>query len=747
MNARPHPIDRWIAAVCARPWISLTACVAIALAAGVGMSRLRIVTDGRILQPASSAFVQNEREHEARFGASNDLLLLVDRPDPGAPRVDDAEGFARLAMLHDRVAAVPGVISHRVLDASALPVLLETAATIRVVTYRDQDPALDAATLRERLRDHALGRGLLLDPSGQRATMLIPIDPDGDRTRIVGDIQRTVAAMPDDGWRRRLLGQDLSEIVLAERVQRDLLALIPLVIAIMALILAIALRCVAGVVAPLLNAGLCIVATVGALGLIGMPITILTSMVPVLLTTFAVTDDVYLIGRLRRHLGDLATVAALQRTYRELLPSIVATHLTTAVGFLTFLFATQGPIADFGLALSIGMCFGFVFSAVFLPAILVVMPRRWLGDADAGVARIAIPSGPLPCAAAIVVAAILIAGIGRLRIHDAWTENFAASEPMVEAERDFNRSFWGASATRLLVDGGRDGRFHADEGLALLARLAADPALARLSAHPVSLLDLVAAPPRDSALSVGERLLLAESYDPGLLRRAVTADGRFASVVLWRGDNDYAANTRFLADADVAARDFARDADVAVRICGAVPVGHDVVAAAVSGQAASLATAWGGVCLLTWAILRSLPQAIGVASCAGISAAATYGFMGWVGMPLGVATSMFGAQLIGVGVDFAIHVAAELGAPPRPADQAGLRRALDRVAPAVLANAAILGLGFSVLMASSLLPNARLGLLMLVGCSINAALAVLVLPTLSSAAIRKAQPCIVPAAA
>jgi uncharacterized membrane protein YdfJ with MMPL/SSD domain len=33
-----------------------------------------------------------------------------------------------------------------------------------------------------------------------------------------------------------------------------------------------------------------------------------------------------------------------------------------------------------------------------------------------------------------------------------------------------------------------------------------------------------------------------------------------------------------------------------------------------------------------------------------------FAFMGWVGMPLGVATSMFSAMTIGIGVDYAIHL-------------------------------------------------------------------------------------------
>jgi hypothetical protein len=85
--------------------------------------------------------------------------------------------------------------------------------------------------------------------------------------------------------------------------------------------------------------------------------------------------------------------------------------------------------------------------------------------------------------------------------------------------------------------------------------------------------------------------------------------------------------------------------------------------------------------------------------------------MGWLGVPLGVATSMFCAITLGVGVDYAVHLlAAHDRARRAGADRPGYA-ALAAAGPAIVSDAAAIGLGFGLLAASRVPANARLGML------------------------------------
>jgi predicted RND superfamily exporter protein len=115
-----------------------------------------------------------------------------------------------------------------------------------------------------------------------------------------------------------------------------------------------------------------------------------------------------------------------------------------------------------------------------------------------------------------------------------------------------------------------------------------------------------------------------------------------------------------------------------------------------------------------------------------------YGIMGWIGMPLGVATSMFSAIALGTGVDLAIHWLAAFRL------QSKLKSNwIERICAAarlsgsgIMVNAVVLLLGFAVLTLSACPPNRRLGILMVVnllGCLFST---IVILPAATAIAFR-----------
>jgi predicted RND superfamily exporter protein len=111
-----------------------------------------------------------------------------------------------------------------------------------------------------------------------------------------------------------------------------------------------------------------------------------------------------------------------------------------------------------------------------------------------------------------------------------------------------------------------------------------------------------------------------------------------------------------------------------------------------------------------------------------------FAVMGWSGMPLGIATSMFAGMTLGMGVDFSIHLlerfqfARERGQGVAEA----VVEAVSRVGPAVIINALAVTAGFGVLMISQVPANARLGALVVLGVVNCLVATLLVVPVLLS---------------
>jgi predicted RND superfamily exporter protein len=109
-----------------------------------------------------------------------------------------------------------------------------------------------------------------------------------------------------------------------------------------------------------------------------------------------------------------------------------------------------------------------------------------------------------------------------------------------------------------------------------------------------------------------------------------------------------------------------------------------------------------------------------------------YAFMVLVGIEFGPVTATLAAVVIGVGVDYTIHVTHRFGEFRREGlsvDDA-VTRTLGTTGSALLASAITTSLGFAVLTQSSLIPFQQLGWLTLVAIAGSALVSVLVLPSM-----------------
>jgi len=172
---------------------------------------------------------------------------------------------------------------------------------------------------------------------------------------------------------------------------------------------------------------------------------------------------------------------------------------------------------------------------------------------------------------------------------------------------------------------------------------------------------------------------------------------------------------------------------VELDFAGDVAVSQALIEAIVSTQLRSVALCLVGIALfaallgrsLRWGVLCVLPSSIAVVAVLAV--------MGVFGVPLGVATSMFAAMTLGVGVDYAIHLLERLRKNRRRglAAREALIDAARVTVPAMAIDAGAVILGFGVLLGSQVPANARLGGVLVVSMGTCLAVTLLLLPALS----------------
>ncbi|MCP4589502.1 MAG: MMPL family transporter [bacterium] len=171
-----------------------------------------------------------------------------------------------------------------------------------------------------------------------------------------------------------------------------------------------------------------------------------------------------------------------------------------------------------------------------------------------------------------------------------------------------------------------------------------------------------------------------------------------------------------------------------LEFAGDIAVSQTLIKAIVTTQVGSLLVSLVGILVVTTILGRSLIWGVlAVLPCA-FAVLVNFAVMGWVGVPLGVATSMFAGMTLGIGVDYAIHFLERYRmARARGLEQSEARAdAITHTGPAVLIDALAVALGFGILMLSQVPANARLGGLVVLSIAGCLAATLLLLPALLS---------------
>ena len=219
---------------------------------------------------------------------------------------------------------------------------------------------------------------------------------------------------------------------------------------------------------------------------------------------------------------------------------------------------------------------------------------------------------------------------------------------------------------------------------------------------------------------------------PQRLHQVVDTNNWRSVTTIFLKDANFVDTARLMADIREYERQKLAPQGIQLGFAGDVAVSQSLIRGIVTTQLQSLFWSLVGIYAVTALLGRSwrwggycvLPSTLAVVI--------NFAMMGWLGIPLGVATSMFAGMTLGIGVDFAIHVLEGYSTA-----QAGglsstdaLSRSLALTGPPVLVNTLAVSLGFGVMLLSQVPANARLGLLVVVGL-VNCFFAtVLLLPAL-----------------
>ncbi|MEE9598416.1 MAG: MMPL family transporter [Acidiferrobacterales bacterium] len=428
-------------------WWLILLSIAVTVAAGSGARFLEFTTDYRVFFSKENPQLQAFEELQDVY-SKNDNVLFVIAPKDG--RVFTRETLAAVEWLTEAAWQLP--YSSRVDSITNFQYTYADADDLVVSNLIENADTFSNEQLAH-VKEIALAEPLLVNRlisprthvTGVNATIILPGKGLHEVPEVVAKARELVdqAKAKDPNIDIYLTGMVMMNNAFPEATQNDLASLVPLMYLVVIVVLALTLRSVSGTILTVVVTMMSVVTAMGLTGWLGIKMTPPSASAPTIILTLAIADSVHILVTLLTEMrGGKGKYEAIAEALRVNVQPVFLTSLTTVIGFLSMNFSDAPPFRDLGNIVAMGISAAFIYSVLFLPAAMAVMPlhvkRRPVGTAGMDrFAEFVIQNRRRLLWGMTLVILVLVAFIPRNQLNDQFVEYFAESIPF-RTDTDFS---------------------------------------------------------------------------------------------------------------------------------------------------------------------------------------------------------------------------------------------------------------------------------------------------------------------
>ncbi len=738
MSSHPNPnraiLTRWLR----HRRVVLTFLTLLVLTMLPGLLQLETDNSPKVFFVEDSEGLRQYDEHRRIFGSDVTLRLLIE-----GPRLWSPESLVWMAEIERQIAELPGVLQ---------------VSSLHGHHRRFGWPPEDIDAFRSSAAGNSLDRGAgWISADGHLVTLLVQIEPlPSDANSDLLDALNRIIADPPPGLVCRVLGLPVLNRELDESSKEIETVFFPLLILFTVVLLGWVLRRASEVVASLLFVGLCQLLVMATIGYMGVRLNMVLAILPPLLFVIALATAVHVVLYLRRApAGDEPSEARVARVFRAKGWALLWTGITTVIGFASLAISPLAPVRSLGIWAAIGLGLTTFCAFVCFPPILATLGFGTASATSSWEGRWARRGKALgrwshTHRAAVLLIAALISGVALLGVPQIQTASnalhyLAPDHPLRSGIERLESHGIGVAAVELVIhmpasNGGAPPAFTSAIEVDRLADLGTEleqlpDVFGVVSAGTVLRDALRHVPTTPTNVHMRQQMALAGlqgDVEGKRVLNALLTEGRLAAHA-----------TVFVKTSDI------EDLDHLNQKISELSLGHFPEATVeTTGQypllleaqkhlISTLATSLGLTLLVIAFVLRLVLPSFRLALLALLPnlwpVVGVFGYMGWVGVPLDIASVMTASVVLGLAVDDSIHT---LGHFRRLAPVHGSRAAVEETlfatAPAYVLTACILIAGFGVCALSSFAPIARFGGLSAIAIGLALVGDLLLLPALLS---------------
>ncbi|MBM3240131.1 RND family transporter [Candidatus Poribacteria bacterium] len=710
-----------------------------------GLTKINMVTDPETMLPEGDPAVAAFDEVDETFGGAEFVLVIMDMGE-----VFTAGALREIDRLTDDLERVKGVSS--VLSITNIEQIKGVEGGIEVVELIEEIPGSE--TELQKLKNRVLSdddyAGQIVSQNGKIALVMVQLLPNADKESIIRDIKEVIQKLGLDE-KAYLTGEPIFDQEMDKIIGGDMSRLLPLAILVMVAILYFSFRNIRGIVLPILMVIVTVIWTVGLMGYLGVPFSPISNIMPIILISYGIADAIHIFTRYREELSSESDKwKSLTRTAVVIGLACFLTSFTTMIGFISNCTSSLRLIKDFGLFTAIGVGIAFIITfTLFLAFLFLLRPHRREIDKKRKVflegilgkwANFIVSRAKMVLVAGGLLVLLAIVGIPLMSTETDFVNFFKPDSPIRLSINTMKENFGGVDIIQVVVKG----NIQDPKVLQAMENFQNEIDKIEILGKPTSIVNFLRKTNKalhegkpeyeilpETEEEVAQYLLLLSMGGSDELDNVLSFDYDRALIQARMASYKSSERDKMIHEVEKAiAKHFSSDDEVV--LTGSPVLGFRMNQLMVNGQLQSLAVSILAILVVMIILSRSLTYGTFCTVPVTLTVVLNFGIMGWFKIPLDVASATIASIAIGMGIDYAIHFFnryKEERAIGKSAEES-VKITISNTGQGIFYNAAAVGLGFLVLIFSSMPPMGRFGLFIALTMFFTSTISMTILPAL-----------------
>jgi len=579
---------------------------------------------------------------------------------------------------------------------------------------------------KNKLLSTKLYKNMIFSPDSKVAGIIINLEDDCNNSEVYKEIKNIIAV--NKSSEEIFIAGEPSVLALLEiTMVNNLIYLIPIVIIVIILILFFSFHSLRGVFLPLLTVIISTMITLGIMGYLKIEMSILSTILPVVLIASGSAYGIHLINRyyedIVNHLGKKEAI------FETIIHSGLAVFLagiTTVIGFASLSISNLEIIRTFGLVSALGILIALIFSILFIPAIMMIMPiPRTKKTKEGGsfgniflmnFASFIFENKRIIVGFFIVFFILSILGTLRIKTDISMVNEFDKKSEIRIADKFINKYLMGTNNFSFIFETNENGGIKEPELLNKIVDFQEFVSQVEIVGGSRSFTDLIMEInkvmnegkeeayriPDSRELIAQYMLLYSMSGDDEYIKNFIDYNERKVRVIVSLKTSSVSDIAKFKKDTKSYIEKHFDKEKVEVKISGFSEILLTINNLLIKSQILSIISSLIFVFIVVSIMFRSIIIGFISAIPIALTVIFNFGLMGILGIELNVETVLVASVAIGIGIDYTIHFLSryEIERVLLNNNEEALIKTYQTTGKAIIINAVTVALGFIVIMFS-----------------------------------------------